>query len=65
VTLVDGAILVGVDGRIRGWEALAWAAAEAAAQGRPLRIVHVVEWPTASDAFALPPADRDSGASRG
>jgi nucleotide-binding universal stress UspA family protein len=58
MTPVDGAILVGVDAGTRGWEALAWASAEAAAGGCPLRIVHVVEWPRVSDAFAPPLADR-------
>lgn len=33
-------IVVGVDGSAAGEDALAWAAAEAAAVGRPLRIVH-------------------------
>lgn len=48
----DGAaVLVAVDGGAHGWDALAWAAAEAAAAGRPLRIVYVVEWPVLSDMF--------------
>lgn len=36
-------IVVGVDGSAAGQQALAWAAAEAAARRRPLRIVHAVD----------------------
>ncbi len=39
-------ILVGIDGRPPGWEALRWATLEASAQGCPLRIMHVFNWPT-------------------
>src|SRR6266568_7289744 len=38
------AVLVAVDGGPYGWEALSWAAADAAAGRQPLRIVHVVNW---------------------
>jgi nucleotide-binding universal stress UspA family protein len=41
-----GPILVAVDGSIQGWGALEWAAAEAAARGCALRIVHSVKWPS-------------------
>jgi nucleotide-binding universal stress UspA family protein len=37
-----GSILVAVNGRASGWQALDWAAAECAAYGSSLRIVHVV-----------------------
>lgn len=39
-----GPILVAVDGRPRGWDALEWAAAEAAARQCALRIVYAVNW---------------------
>jgi nucleotide-binding universal stress UspA family protein len=39
-----GSILVAVDG-YRGWDALEWAAAEAAARRCALRVVHVTKWP--------------------
>ena len=38
-----GPILVAVDGH--DWDALEWAAAEAAARRSPLRVVHAVNWP--------------------
>jgi nucleotide-binding universal stress UspA family protein len=41
----SGPVLVGVDGRARGWDALEWAAAEAAARQCTLRVVHVINWP--------------------
>jgi nucleotide-binding universal stress UspA family protein len=40
-------VLVGVDGSDCGWQALDWAAAEAAARQTALRVVHVLTgWPT-------------------
>src|SRR4051794_7664912 len=51
-------VVVGIDGSTGGWDALAWAAAEARASGRPLRIVHVVEWPTLADLWPVPLLDR-------
>jgi nucleotide-binding universal stress UspA family protein len=44
-SLDRGPILVAVDGSLTGWRALEWAAAEAAARGCALRIVHSVIWP--------------------
>jgi len=49
-----GSILVGVDGSPRGWEALEWAAAEAASRDCSLRIMHVFH---SSSAFAPVPWD--------
>jgi nucleotide-binding universal stress UspA family protein len=40
-----GPILVAVDGHDGDWNPLEWAASEAAARGRPLRIVHAISWP--------------------
>ncbi len=40
-----GPLLVAVDGRAEGWDALEWAAAEAAARQVALRIVHAIRWP--------------------
>jgi nucleotide-binding universal stress UspA family protein len=40
----NGAILVAVDGKAQGWDALEWAAAEAAARQCSLRVVHVTNW---------------------
>ncbi len=40
-----------VDGSSYGWDALDWAAAEAAVRGRALRIVHVLTWPWSLDPF--------------
>ncbi len=40
-----GPVLVAVDGQAEGWDALEWAAAEAAARQVGLRIVHAVRWP--------------------
>jgi nucleotide-binding universal stress UspA family protein len=51
-------VVVGIDGSKGGWDALAWAAAEARATGRPLRIVHVVEWPLLADLWPVPLLDR-------
>jgi nucleotide-binding universal stress UspA family protein len=48
---VVSAVLVAVDGGPPGWDALAWAAADAAAGRQSLRIVHVVNWGTVSDGF--------------
>jgi len=51
-----GPILVAVDGYPHGWDALEWAAAEAAARACALRIVHVINWsPLTSDAFGSCP----------
>lgn len=44
-------VTVVVDGGPFGWDALDWAAAEAAVRGRALRIVHVVTWPWSLDPF--------------
>ena len=41
----SGTILVAVNGRKSGWRALEWAVAESALHQRPLRIVHVANWP--------------------
>jgi nucleotide-binding universal stress UspA family protein len=41
----SGTILVAVNGRKSGWRALDWAVAESALHQRPLRIVHVANWP--------------------
>jgi nucleotide-binding universal stress UspA family protein len=38
----EGTVLVAVDGSGQSWDALEWAAAEAAARRCTLRIVHVV-----------------------
>jgi nucleotide-binding universal stress UspA family protein len=51
-------VVVGIDGSAGGWDALAWAAAEARAAGLPLRIVHVVEWPRFADLWPVPLVDR-------
>jgi nucleotide-binding universal stress UspA family protein len=48
-----GPILVAVDGNSRGWDALDWGAAEAAARGTDLRIIHVFRWPLAVDSSGL------------
>lgn len=40
-------VVVGTDGSASGLDALDWAAAEAASRGRPLRIVHALNWPMA------------------
>jgi nucleotide-binding universal stress UspA family protein len=49
-----GSILVCVDGSTRGWEAVEWAAAEAASRDCLLRIMHVFHSPSA---FAAVPWD--------
>jgi nucleotide-binding universal stress UspA family protein len=51
-------VVVGIDGSTGGWDALAWAAAEARVTGRSLRIVHVVEWPALADLWPVPLLDR-------
>src|SRR4051794_18857041 len=51
-------VVVGIDGSTGGWDALAWAAVEARATGRPLHIVHVVEWPILADLWPVPLLDR-------
>ncbi len=48
----DGPVVVGVDGSPGGWDALVWAAAEAAATGCSLRVVHVIERPPLLDAWS-------------
>jgi nucleotide-binding universal stress UspA family protein len=53
-------VVVGIDGSAGGWDALAWAAVEARANGRPLRIVHVVEWPSLVDIWPVPMVDRST-----
>jgi nucleotide-binding universal stress UspA family protein len=45
-------VLVGVDGDEGGWDALDWAAAEAATRGAALRIVHVVRLMWGVDTFS-------------
>jgi nucleotide-binding universal stress UspA family protein len=40
----SGPVLVGVDGRSNGWDALEWSAAEASARQCALRIVYGTEW---------------------
>lgn len=42
-------IVVGVDDSEAGRLAVAWAADEAARTGRPLRLVHALDWPTDAD----------------
>lgn len=56
-TPLDGTILVAVDGGAHGWDALDWAAAEAAATAQELCILHVAQWPPAIDAWAQLPGD--------
>jgi nucleotide-binding universal stress UspA family protein len=51
----------GSTGAPGGWDALAWAAAEARATGLPLQIVHVVEWPSLADVWPVPLVDRSTG----
>jgi nucleotide-binding universal stress UspA family protein len=41
----DGPVVVAFDGSTPARRAVSWAAAEAAASGRPLRLAHVVHWP--------------------
>lgn len=50
-------VIVGVDGGSTGWDALAWAAAEASTSGRAIEIVHVVSWTAYLDAFSMLPID--------
>ena len=42
-------IVVGVGGRCTTWDAVEWAAAEAAGTGAGLHLVHVIEWPVTAD----------------
>jgi nucleotide-binding universal stress UspA family protein len=51
------AVVVGIDGTPGGWDALAWAAAEARSSGGSLRIVHVVERPVTLDVWPGSPVD--------
>lgn len=44
-------VVVGVGRSGRSWGALHWAAAEAGARSRPLRIVHAFGWPLSGGAF--------------
>jgi nucleotide-binding universal stress UspA family protein len=48
------AIVVGVDDSRRSLQALDWAAREAAARHRPLRIVHAFQWPATSELMGPP-----------
>jgi len=43
------AVVVAVDGSANGWDALEWAAAEAAEAQQPLLVLHVIKWPAAAD----------------
>lgn len=49
-------VVVGVDGSTAADAAVDWAASEASAQGRPLRIVHGFVWPLVRPAVPLDPA---------
>jgi hypothetical protein len=51
-----GPVVVAVSARPRHWTAVEWAAAEAAAQCRPLRIVHAISAPPPVEAFLPAPA---------
>ena len=46
-------VLVAVDGSTAGWEALDWAAAEAAARRCELGVVHEFAWPLGVDSFGV------------
>jgi nucleotide-binding universal stress UspA family protein len=46
-------VLVVVDGSKAGWEALDWAAAEAAARRCELGVVHAFAWPLSVDSFGV------------
>ena len=48
------AIVVGVDGSRASLHALDWAAREAAARHRPLRIVHAFQWPLTNELMGPP-----------
>ena len=48
-------IVIGYDHSLGAQAALRWAAAEAARQGRPLRVVYVLEWPAEVVAGGLGP----------
>jgi nucleotide-binding universal stress UspA family protein len=59
----SGPVLVAVDDSDRGWEALEWASAEAAARQCVLRIMHVFAWPLTVDALGGVAVNRlESGA---
>jgi nucleotide-binding universal stress UspA family protein len=62
----SGPVLVAVDGRARGWDALDWAAAEAAARQCALRVVHVISWPPLipEQAGSVSASQWDEGAQR-
>jgi nucleotide-binding universal stress UspA family protein len=49
-------VLVAVDGSTAGWEALDWAAAEAAARRCELGVVHEFAWPLGVGSFGVPHA---------
>ncbi|MFG1674392.1 universal stress protein [Micromonospora sp. NPDC049282] len=49
-----GAIVVGVDGSPPSLHAVDWAAREAAARHRPLRIVHAFRWPLTNELMGPP-----------
>ena len=55
-------VLVAVDGSTGAWDALEWAAAEAAARDCPLRIVHALTWPLMFDPFGAVWTYRDDAA---
>ena len=58
-----GPILVAVDGHRHSWDALEWAAAEAAARQCSLRILHAFHWsPTAVDLGGMSVNAWDAGA---
>ena len=46
VAIPTGAVVVAFDGSVPARDAAHWAAAEAAASGRPLRLLHALRWPS-------------------
>jgi nucleotide-binding universal stress UspA family protein len=58
------AVLVAVDGYTGAWDALEWAAAEAAARDCPLRITHALTWPLMFDPYGVVWAYRDDSGYR-
>jgi nucleotide-binding universal stress UspA family protein len=57
-------VLVAVDGSTGAWDALEWAAAEAAARDCPLRIMHALTWPLMFDPFGAVWTYRDDPADK-
>jgi nucleotide-binding universal stress UspA family protein len=57
-------VLVAVDGSTGAWDALEWAAAEAAARDCPLRIMHALTWPLMFDPFGAVWTYRDDAADK-